>query len=235
MNITVSISSYNQGEYLRDAIESALNQTVPCEVIVVDDGSTDNSLEIAKSFEPKVKVISQVNKGLSSARNTGLTNAHGDYMLFLDADDILLPNCSEKILGLRVYQKDPDVIGLSFKEFGIRDTEIILMPNPTLEDFKTGNRIGYCSAIKTSVLKEVGGYSPRMTTGFEDYHLWFNLLKRGYKIITIPEILWLYRTKKHSMINDAMADRDNLIAQIDKDFPGLNLKDILTPLPNAKN
>ena len=210
--ITISISSYNQSEYLRDAIESALNQTVPCEVLVVDDGSTDNSLEIAREYN--VTVISQVNKGLSSARNTGLMNCDTEYILFLDADDILMPNCVEEILKV-----DADVIGLSFKEFGIRNTKIILMPNPTLEDFKTGNRIGYCSAVKTSVLKEVGGYSPRMIWGFEDYHLWFNLLTRGKKFVTIPEILWLYRTKEHSMINDANNHAEELSAQIRKDFP----------------
>lgn len=227
--ITISISSYNQQEYLCDSIESALKQTVPCEVIVVDDGSTDYSLEIARRYEDKgVKVISQVNKGLSSARNTGLMNASGDWFLPLDADDILLPNCAEEILK----NTNADVVGLSFKEFGIRNTEIILMPNPTISDFKIGNRIGYCSAIKTAVLKEVGGYSPRMTTGYEDLHLWFNLLSRGKKIMTIPEVLWLYRTKEKSMIHDAMAHHNELVAQINKDF-NVGLPEIKSPLPNA--
>lgn len=223
--ITISISSYNQQDYLPDAIESALKQTVPCEVIVVDDGSTDNSLEIARKYP--VKVISQVNKGLSSARNTGLMNATGDIFLPLDADDILLPNCAEEIQ--KYYA---DVVGLSFKEFGIRNNVIQLMPNPTWGDFKEGNRIGYCSAIKTSVLKEVGGYSPKMTFGYEDYHLWFDLLSRGKKIVTIPEVLWLYRTKEHSMINDAQAHHVELMAQIHKDFPDMT-NVISNPLPNA--
>lgn len=224
--VTISISSYNQAEYLPDAIESALAQTVPCEVLVIDDGSNDNSLEIAQRYP--VKIISQTNRGLPSTRNTGLMNATGDYFLPLDADDILLPNC----VGM-IEKQDSDVIGLSFKEFGIRNTNIVLMPNPTLEDFKTGNRIGYCSAIKTSVLKEVGGYSPKMIWGYEDFHLWFNLLLRGKKIVTIPDILWLYRTKPHSMINDAMAHSDELITQINKDFPSVNLPLINNPLPNA--
>ena len=86
--ISIIIPCYNQAEYLPQAIESALNQKTgeDFEVIVVNDGSTDNSLEIAKSYKG-IKVISQVNKGLSSARNTGIMNAIGDYILFLDADD----------------------------------------------------------------------------------------------------------------------------------------------------
>lgn len=234
--ITISISSFNQQEYLCDAIESALNQTVPCEVLVVDDGSTDHSLEIARKYEPRVKVISQVNKGLSSARNTGLMNATGGIFLPLDADDILLPQCAERIqdtFTIKLYENNPvDVVGLSFKEFGIRNTEIILMPNPTIEDFRTGNRIGYCSAIKKSVLLEVGGYSPKMTYGYEDYALWFDLLLRGKKIVTIPEILWLYRTKEKSMIHDAMAHHNELVGQINKDF-NVDLPEIKTPLPYA--
>lgn len=227
--ITISISSYNYEKFLPDAIESALNQTVPCKVIVVNDGSTDNSLEIAQKYP--VKVINQVNKGLSSSRNTGLMNCETDWILFLDADDILLPNCIEKIEE-EIAKSNPDVVGLSFKEFGIRNTEIRLMPNPTIEDFKSANRIGYCSAIKVSVLKECGGYSPRMLWGYEDYALWFDLLTRGKKIVTIPDIVWLYRTKENSMINDAQAHHVELMQQICKDFPQVfpEYKEIKTPL-----
>ena len=81
-----------------------------------------------------------------------------------------------------------------------------------------GNRIGYCSAIKKSALLEVGGYSPRMIWGYEDYHLWFDFLTRNKKIITIPEVLWLYRTKKESMIKMANEHQAELLAQINKDF-----------------
>lgn len=230
--ITISISSYNQQEYLSDAIESALAQTLPCEVIVVDDGSTDHSLEIARAYS--VRVISQVNKGLSSARNTGLMNAVYDWVLFLDADDILMPECAERIIET-IQDTHADVIGLSFREFGLRNTEIILMSNPTLEDFKTGNRLGYCSAIRKKKLLECGGYSPRMTTGYEDYALWFDLMKRGAKMVTIPEVLWHYRTKEKSMIHDAMAHHNELVAQINKDFPDVNLPLIDNPLPHANS
>lgn len=214
MKLTIGIPCYNQAEYLSDAIQSALDQTVKCEVIVCNDGSTDNSLEIAKRFH--VKVIDQVNKGLSSARNTLIMNSSEEYFLPLDADDILLENCAEKIIET-IYKTSADIIAPSFKTFGVSNDRVILETNPIIESFKTANRIGYFSAIKKEALLEVGGYSPRMQFGYEDFHIWFDLLKRGKKLVTIPEVLVLYRTKERSMIHTALEHHDELIAQIQKD------------------
>lgn len=219
MKISIVIPSYNQAQYLNAAISSALDQTVRAyEIIVVDDGSTDDSLKVAMSYNRYIKVISQVNKGLSSARNTGIMNATGGYILPLDADDMLLENAIERITQL-AEETNADIISPSFKCFGLAQDEIILMENPTIEYFKTANRVGYCSAIKRDVLLEVGGYSPRMTFGWEDYHLWFDLLLRGKTIVTIQEVLWLYRVKEKSMIHEANKHASELWLQINKDFP----------------
>lgn len=249
--ISIIIPSYNQQEYLPDAIESVFKQgwmTGDVELIIIDDGSTDNSLTIANKYRSEFlvkknrgengqllnfKVISQVNKGLSAARNTGIMNAEGEWILPLDADDILLPGCLSRVWEASNNLYSPDIIGLSFKEFGIRNNEIVLMPKPTIADFKVANRIGYCSAVKREALLETGGYSSRMIWGYEDYHLWFDLLSRGKKIITIPEVLWLYRTKEKSMINESIAHHKELMEQIAKDFPSIfpEYKEIKTPLP----
>src|SRR5207244_2922181 len=131
------------------------------------------------------KVINQVNKGLASARNSIIMNMTGDYLLPLDADDILLDNCVEKILQV-IEETEADIIAPSLKEFGLSQAQVIL-GDPVLEDFKTANRIGYFSAIRKSKLLEIGGYNPKMTKGWEDYDLWFDLLKRGAKLVTIKE------------------------------------------------
>ena len=227
MKVTISISSYNQQEWLPAAIESALAQTVPCEVITVDDGSTDNSLEIARRYP--VKVISQVNKGLSSARNTGLMNSTGEIFLPLDSDDILASDCVEKMLK-KFKETGADIVAPSMQCFGRANDTIILMSNPTIEDFKTGNRIPYCSAIKKEKLLECGGYSPKMVFGYEDMALWFDLLNRGAKIVTIPEPLFFYRTKEKSMWHDALLHHKEMMQQIRKDFPTVT-NIINDPLP----
>ncbi|MEA2036716.1 MAG: glycosyltransferase family A protein [Nanoarchaeota archaeon] len=241
-NITVVIPSYNQEPYLADCINSVLTQTVkPHEIIVVDDGSTDNSLEIAKQFP--VKVVSQVNKGLASARNTGIMNSTGTWILPLDSDDMLMENCIERLtkeIENQKYNKIfdgkcSDVIGLSFKEFGLGIAEVILMPSPGIEDFKVANRIGYCSLIKKEALLEVGGYSPKMIHGYEDFHLTFNLLNLGKRITTIKDIMWMYRVKEHSMIHDAQKHHVELMTQIAVDFPRIfpEVAKIASPLPKA--
>lgn len=215
---TCIIPSFNQEVFLEEAIDSALNQTEQCEVIVIDDGSTDNSLSIAQKYEPRITVISQVNKGLASARNAGIMNAHGDNILPLDADDALLPRCVE-VLQMIADGTGAEIISPSFQEFGLGKATVTLMPNPTLDDFKVGNRIGYCSLIKKSALLEVGGYSSRMVEGYEDMHLTINLLTRGNRIVTVPEPLWKYRIKENSMYKDALKHHDKLMNQIYKDFP----------------
>lgn len=216
--ISIGIASYNQSDYLCDAIESALAQTVPCEVLVVDDGSTDDSLEVARRYGNRIKVISQVNKGLPSARNTLIMNMTGDYLLPLDADDILQDNAVEKITEV-ILKTNADIVAPSFKCFGKAQDTIILMDNPTVQDFLSANRIGYFSAIRKSKLLEIGGYSPRMTWGYEDLHLWIDLLNRGASLVTMKDVLVLYRVKEKSMIHEANAHQEELLNQIKKDFP----------------
>lgn len=221
MKTTIIIPVYNQAEYLPEAIESALAQTVPCEIIVVNDGSTDKSLEVAKAYENKgVKVVSQVNKGLASARNTGIMNATGDYILPLDADDILLESCVERI-EKAAAANDSDVIAPSFKTFGTSNDEVILSKIPNIQDFLVANRLGYFSAIKRSVLLEIGGYNPRMSLGYEDWDTWLDIFKRNHSLCLLEDVLVLYRTKANSMITVADRHRDLLIAQMKRNHPSL--------------
>jgi len=215
--VTIAIPCYKQAEYLPDAIESALGQTYKnIEVIVVNDGSPDATKEIAEKYP--VKVINQVNKGLASARNTALMNMRGQYFLPLDADDILLEGCVQELIRV-AKATDADIIAPSFKTFGTSNETVTLMAAPTLDDFRTGNRIAYFSMIKRSALQEVGGYSPRMVEGYEDLHLTINLLTAGKKIETVPQTLALYRTKPNSMIHEAQKHHVKLMEQIYKDFP----------------
>lgn len=227
-SISIVVPSFNQSDYLEDCLESAYNQTVPAlEIIVVDDGSTDNSLEIAHRYmfkefpgiESPVRVVSQVNKGLPSARNTGIMNARGDYILFLDADDKLVETAVERIQA-EIRRTNADIVTPSFREFGKSDRTIVLQ-GFTMEDLKTANRLGYFSAIRRSTLLECGGYNPKMVWGWEDYDLWFDLFKRGKSISILQEVLVMYRVKEHSMIHEANKHAQELYTQIQKNHPHL--------------
>ena len=223
MKISVCIPCYNQAQYLAECIESVLAQThKPHEIIVVNDGSQDETRYVAQQYP--ITYIETTNRGLASARNTGIMNATGEYMYFLDSDDMMTENCLQRVADTIAENPDADIISPSFKCFGKYNDQVILMQNPKLDDFKfingvPQNRIGYFSAIKRGALLEVGGYSPRMVWGWEDLALTISLLSRGKKIVTIPEVLILYRTKEHSMIHEANAHATELTAQIFKDFP----------------
>jgi FkbM family methyltransferase len=104
--VSVVIPCYNQAHFLGEAIESVLTQSHPrFEIVVVDDGSTDNTSEVAARY-PEVRCVRQENQGLSGARNTGLRESHGSYAVFLDADDRLLPEALAA--GLECFETRPE-------------------------------------------------------------------------------------------------------------------------------
>jgi glycosyltransferase involved in cell wall biosynthesis len=106
--ISVIIPVFNTEKYVARAIESVLSQTLkPAEIIVVDDGSTDNSIEAVRRFLPKVKIITQQNKGAGAARNTGIKQASTEYLAFLDADDLWAP---QKLhIQTEFHKKNPEI------------------------------------------------------------------------------------------------------------------------------
>lgn len=213
--ISIIIPAYNHEDFVAECIDSALNQTVkPHEIILVDDGSTDKTAEIALRYP--IKVIRQVNKGLPSARNTGIMNATGDYIMPLDSDDMLSENAVELVTN-KIVETGSDIIAPSIKCFGIENREVILQGGLEARSFAEANRIAYFSTFRRSKALEIGGYSPRMFWGYEDYHFWIDLLKRGATITVMEEPLLLYRTRANSMISSSVKHHEELMAQIRKD------------------
>lgn len=105
--VSVIVPVYNTEKYIRECIESILTQTYPeIQIILVDDGSTDHSLDICKEYEGKntnIEVYHQENKGVSAARNTGLKHVKGEYIFFVDSDDYILPQYIEDFMKLGDY------------------------------------------------------------------------------------------------------------------------------------
>ena len=128
IKISVAIPAYNAESYLREAVDSVLAQTLrPYEIIVVNDGSTDRTEEIALSYGDSIRYIKQANQGLAGARNTAIRVATGDWVAFFDSDDVLMPD--KLRLQAAAVESNPDLIlvysGFSFLYPDGRTEEVV--------------------------------------------------------------------------------------------------------------
>jgi len=199
--VSVVIPTHNAAQYLGEALESVFSQSYGnLEILVVDDGSTDGTAALLGSFASRLTYLSQEKSGPSKARNTGITNARGEYVAFLDADDIWLSNKIEK--QVEILQKNPDAafVYAQSQDFDDQtDRETTVHP----ENVCSGNLfemllvrplVTLSSVVmKSSILLDVGGFDEALATA-EDTHLYLKIA-RNYKIIGIPEIL--VRKRKH--------------------------------------
>ena len=120
-SISIIITARNYGEFLAEAIQSCLDQTVPCEVVYSDDFSTDDSVKIAKSFGDKIKVVEHDHHvGVVQARNNGFDASSGEAVVFMDGDDILPPNFIEK--HLEVFDRNTPYVYCAAQAFGLFST-----------------------------------------------------------------------------------------------------------------
>jgi glycosyltransferase involved in cell wall biosynthesis len=189
--ISVVIPHFNQNEYLNEAIESALNQTVPVEVIVVDDCSTTKP-----TVPDNVKLIlNNENKGLSSARNTGIKASTGDYLVCLDSDDKLPPDYLEKLSSV-----DADIVGCGYRTFGDYEKEWKSRGDITLDDLLDGNRTQCSALFKRTVFDKVQ-FDEQMKHGQEDHAFWLEAVARGFTMKCTDQTHLLYRKHGESMVS----------------------------------
>lgn len=209
MNKTLSviIPAYNYAHYLGDCIESVLNQSVKAdEIIVVDDESQDNTKEIASKYP--VKYIWQKNKGLSGARNTGIREATSEYILCLDADDLLRPDAIKEHLAI-AGENIIAQCGLMY--FGNQVAEF-RPQGATLESMLKANTV-YCDSVFTKKMWEKVKYdeSETMRLGLEDWLLWIEMMANGAKVVTSDYIALLYRRHGNTMTHTTTHPRWNEI------------------------
>lgn len=207
--VSIIIPCYKQAHFLPDAIESALAQTYKnIEVIVVNDGSPDNTSEVAQRY-PNVKLIEQTNKGLSAARNAGIKASKGKWIALLDSDDKFHPNFIMRTIN------QGDIVSTYLQTFGLRkDIWKPRLTNPKFADLLKNNQIHYCSLFKREVWEKTGGFDESMIHGYEDWEFWTHAARLGFKIHVQPEILAYYRKHGKSMVDDAMAKDKQLRAYI---------------------
>ena len=177
---------YNAAEFLSEALESVLAQEYrPLRIIVIDDGSTDDSATVASAY-PDVLVIRQENQGPAAARNAGLAAVEAPYIALHDADDLLPPGKLRTQIGY--LEEHPSVACVLGRQEWIDPPP--WLPRDTVYADLGG--IPLPSAIlRTAILKEMGGFDPSFRTG-EDMDLLFRLRQANHDIVVLPEVV-LYR------------------------------------------
>ena len=194
LQISVIIPTFNREKIISRAIDSVLHQDLlPYEVIVVDDGSTDNTFNVLKSYNTQIKAITKIHSGVSATRNIGINEARGQWIAFLDSDDEWLPNkLSEQFAYL---QKHPETRILQTDEQWIRNKIRVNTNKKYLK--KSGNIFKDC--LKTcivgpstvicerSLLQEMGGFDEHLPV-CEDYDLWIRIAAK-YPIPLLDKVL----------------------------------------------
>jgi glycosyltransferase involved in cell wall biosynthesis len=206
--VSVIVPAYNSEKYIRETLDSVCNQLFKdFEVIIVDDGSTDNQRDIILSFcnaDPRFRYLFLENQGVSSARNTGYNHSSGSYVAFLDADDVWLPdNLSSKLekfesgdFGL-VHSDASQIDGMSNTIEGVmvgREGELLInmlkwegtqVPGPS------------SILVKRSVLQSIGLFDTRLSTSAD--HDFFLRVASKFKIGHVDKMTWKYRLHGFNM------------------------------------
>ena len=201
IKISVIIPAYNYGNYLGECLESVLSQTFKAwECIIVDNGSTDNTAEVARRFaekDPRFIYVHTQQNGVSFARNKAVELSKGEFIFPLDADDKIAPTYLEKAEKVLSGDKEIKVVYSDAELFGASTGKWIL-PTYSLKDLLIENSI-FCTALfRKTDFRESGGYDLEMREGFEDWDFWISMLKTGGKVYKIPEVLFYYRIKAAS-------------------------------------
>lgn len=201
--VTIVVPCYNQAQYLSEALESVLCQTYQnWECIIVNDGSTDHTKVVSLKYTKKdarFTYIEQKNSGLSAARNFGIKQGHGTYILPLDADDRIAPQYIEIAIKSFLSNERLKIVYCRAAYFGRRRGEWHL-PSFSLERMLGQNCI-FCSAFyKRTDFERVGGYNSQMKGGYEDWDFWLSILEMEGDVFRIDRVLFYYRIRKRSMV-----------------------------------
>jgi len=225
--VTVYITNHNYARFIKKAVNSALEQKFrKYELIIIDDGSTDNSKEVIEKYRnhPKIKIVFQHNRGLNVTNNIALKLARGKYIMRLDADDYLDENAL--LLMTDKLEKDGE-LGLVFPDYYYIDADGNVLGQERRHDFKNVTvkdqpAHGACTMIRKSALMEMGGYSEDFRCQ-DGYDIWVKFIKR-FKVANINLPLFYYRQHDRSLTSN----QDRLLTTrhevIKKHVKHLNIK-----------
>lgn len=209
--VSIIIPCYNQGEYIEETLQSVLSQTYEnIEIIIINDGSTDNSEETISNLikeKPSIQYISIVNGGVSKARNIGISKASGKFVLPLDADDIILPEYTT--MAVEEFKKDPDLIVVTaLGEFFGEENGPMNLPEFSMKKMLHGNIIFCPSFFKKDDWEKIGGFDEKMTH-LEDWDFYIRLTNLNpEKIKRLNYTALRYRIKEPAIARNTIGFRD---------------------------
>lgn len=219
--VSVIVPLYNASAFIVEALDSIVASTYrPIEVIVMNDGSTDDSLSMAQTFakeHPEVKVLSQPNAGASAARNHAIRESKGTYILPVDADNRIHPLYIEEAVAVLEARPEVRVVGCRAEFFGARTGEWITPPfSHALLARK--NMIDTCAMYRRADWNQTLGYNEHCAAR-EDWDLWLSLFELGGEFVRLPEIRLYYRVREGSKRIQDRALKHKLIEQINLRHP----------------
>ena len=200
--VSIVLPTYNGYKYIRQSIDSCLNQTYKnIELIIVDDGSTDKTSEIIKSFKDnRIKYIKhEKNKGLPYALNTGFANAIGEYLSWTSDDNFYNEKAIEKML-IFLNKSNVDLVYTDYFNYLTEVDKKILVKLPDKLDLKKGNLVGPCFLYTRRVYENIGNYNAKYVL-VEDYEYWIRVFKKKYSLAHYPFPLYIYRCHSNALTN----------------------------------
>ena len=211
--VSVVIPTYNYGRFIKEAIDSVLKQSWPAiEVVVVDDGSTDETRSVVESFDGRVRYLKQENAGVCAARNRGVSESKGDLIAFLDADDMWEPAKVEKQLAK--FDADPEIglVHCGLREFDSETSETVstrvegqegsVADELLLWERPAVNVSGSSVMVRREVFDAVGGFDEQLKVG-EDWDFCYRIARK-YKIGFVREPLVNYRVHSAAAHNNVL-------------------------------
>ncbi|MGA7950001.1 MAG: glycosyltransferase [Thiobacillaceae bacterium] len=241
--ISVVMPCYNAATYVEEAVSCVMDQTYPeVELIVVDDGSTDGTIDIlqqlAARHSPRMTLLFEGRMGLYPARNLGLERAHGGRVAFLDADDYWTPDALERLAtALNDHQADIAYCGWQDIQEGAPGTDPYIPPDYSQMDtaaefLRTCPWPIHAALVRREAIDAVKGFSERRFSSM-DYDLWLRLYAHTHKIVRVPEVLAFHRWQDKEQVSKTRSKRVLDALQVRRDFV-MHHPDQVAHLPKDK-
>lgn len=203
--VSIVVLCHNYGRFLPEAIESALAQDyADLELIVIDDGSTDDSLEVASRYRDRATVLTQPNQGLARTCNRGAGEASGEHFLFLSADDRLEPTYVSELMAALERRPEASFAYCAARLFGAESGVAPARPFSAFSLVRGRNYVNGSALTRRAAYLDAGGYPEDLGEGaFDDWDFWLTMVERGHRGTYVPKPLLLWRRHEGGSKNPA--------------------------------